>query len=74
MDELRTWIVNNVAPWIASLLDTRITVGDIVIYIIAGFTILAIMKVTFAMVGDAINDRRRTAWRRQYGEAEQRTS
>ena len=71
-DGLKPWITsvlearNDVASWIASLSDDRITVGDIIIYIIAGLIILSTMKDMLGSIGDAINDRRR----RKQGRAE----
>ena len=69
MDEFQFWI----ASLIASLSDARITVGDTLVYVIAGFVVLVIARAIRARVRKRAANRRK-AWRRQYGEAEQRTS
>ena len=35
-----SWLENIAVPWIFSLFDAHITVGDIIVYILAGFTIV----------------------------------
>ena len=56
--------LDDFGSWIASLLDVYITVGDIIIYIIAGFIILAIIGATLARISTANEQRRRAAWNR----------
>ncbi len=58
--DLLSWIENDVLPWIASLVDDRITVGDIIIYLVVLAVYMAIMESTFESIGDAIN-----RWRRR---------
>ena len=56
--------------WTASLLAARITVGDIIVYAIAGFVVLALANVTLAIAGDAADKERRGVWRRQHVDLE----
>ena len=53
--------------WIASLSDARITVGDILVYVIAGFVALIIARAIRAQVRKRAENRRK-AWRRQHGD------
>ena len=53
--------------WIASLSDARITVGDTLIYVIAGFVVLVIARAIRALARKRAENRRK-AWRRQYGD------
>ncbi len=51
---------------IASLLDARITVGDTVVYVIAGFVVVTIARAIRAWVQNRAENQRK-AWLRQYG-------
>ncbi len=61
----QSWIDNVVGTWFANLLDDRVTLGDIVVYVIVGGIAWGILGSIFGSVTDANNNRRRAVDRQR---------
>ncbi len=68
-DKTSAGTVDKFQLWIASVLDARITVGDILIYAIASFVVITIIRAIRARAAN-MAEKRLKAWRRQYGDTE----
>ncbi len=74
MDDFQIWIARTIDEFqvliaSASPLDTRITDGDILVYAVTGFVVLALAKGILARIRSRA-DKKRLAWGRQHVDPE----